>query len=90
MICGVSSPKGSRAIGVDLVHGAMDLRGYAHPESAFYVFGPEDGTLGADVLGWCDDVIYVPTRFCMNLAATVNVVLYDRLLKRGGGWELQN
>jgi tRNA(Leu) C34 or U34 (ribose-2'-O)-methylase TrmL len=24
----------------------------------------------------------VPTRFCMNLAATVNVVLYDRLAKR--------
>jgi tRNA(Leu) C34 or U34 (ribose-2'-O)-methylase TrmL len=24
----------------------------------------------------------VPTRLCMNLAATVNVVLYDRLVKR--------
>jgi tRNA(Leu) C34 or U34 (ribose-2'-O)-methylase TrmL len=28
-------------------------------------------------------VIYIPTRYCMNLAATVNVVLYDRMAKRG-------
>lgn len=27
------------------------------------------------------DLVAVPTRFCMNLAATVNVVLYDRLAK---------
>ncbi len=46
------------------------------------MFGPEDGTLGDDVLSWCRDVIYVPTRYCMNLAATVNVVLYDRMQKR--------
>jgi tRNA(Leu) C34 or U34 (ribose-2'-O)-methylase TrmL len=26
-------------------------------------------------------VVYVPTIGCMNLAATVNVVLYDRLAK---------
>jgi tRNA(Leu) C34 or U34 (ribose-2'-O)-methylase TrmL len=25
----------------------------------------------------------VPTRRCLNLAAAVNIVLYDRLLKRG-------
>jgi len=26
-------------------------------------------------------VVYIPTVGCMNLAATVNVVLYDRLAK---------
>jgi tRNA(Leu) C34 or U34 (ribose-2'-O)-methylase TrmL len=26
-------------------------------------------------------VVYIPTTGCMNLAATVNVVLYDRLSK---------
>lgn len=69
-------------VAVDLVPGARDLRCYHHPERAFYVFGPEDGTLGGPVLEWCRDVIYVPTRDCMNLAATVNVVLYDRMCKR--------
>jgi tRNA(Leu) C34 or U34 (ribose-2'-O)-methylase TrmL len=26
-------------------------------------------------------VVYIPTTGCMNLAATVNVVLYDRMAK---------
>ena len=46
------------------------------------IFGPEDGSLGESVFSYCRDIIYVPTNFCMNLAATVNVVLYDRLLKQ--------
>ena len=70
-------------VAVDLIDGACDLTKYKHPERAFYIFGPEDGTLGDDVLAWCRDVIYVPTKYCMNLAATVNVVLYDRAAKMG-------
>lgn len=69
-------------VAVDLVEGARCLHGYTHPERAFYIFGPEDGTLGAATIEWCRDVIYIPTRGCMNLAATVNVVLYDRQKKR--------
>lgn len=69
-------------VAVELVDGARSLVTYKHPERAFYVLGPEDGTLGRQVLDWCRDVVYVPTRFCMNLAATVNVVLYDRLAKQ--------
>ena len=68
-------------VAVDLIEGAQSLVDYKHPERAFYIFGPEDGTLGADVLKWCRDVVYVPTKHCMNLAATVNVVLYDRASK---------
>jgi len=69
-------------VAVDLIEGAEPLPEYEHPERAFYVFGPEDGTLGASTTSWCRDVIYVPTNRCMNLAACVNVVLYDRLSKR--------
>ncbi len=29
-------------------------------------------------------MVYIPTIGCMNLAATVNVVLYDRLAKSPG------
>ena len=76
-------PYGCVPVAVDLIDGAIPLAGYQHPERAFYVFGPEDSTLGTKVTGWCRDVIYIPTRYCMNLAATVNVVLYDRMIKRG-------
>lgn len=69
-------------VAVDLIEGAASLVEYKHPERAFYIFGPEDGTLGREVTGWCRDTIYIPTDLCMNLAATVNVVLYDRLAKQ--------
>lgn len=68
-------------VAVDLVEGATSLPAYQHPARAFYVFGPENGTLGADVLSWCRDRVSVPTQGCMNLAATVNVILYDRIAK---------
>lgn len=75
-------PYAAVPVAVDLVDGATPLPDFVHPESAFYIFGPEDGTLGAPILDWCPRRVMVPTRFCMNLAATVNVVLYDRLAKQ--------
>lgn len=68
-------------IGVDLVPDAVSLPAFKHPDRAFYIFGPEDGTLGRQHLDRCRHRVFVPTNFCMNLAATVNVVLYDRLAK---------
>jgi tRNA(Leu) C34 or U34 (ribose-2'-O)-methylase TrmL len=46
-----------------------------------YIFGPEDGTISQDMLDRADNVVYVPTIGCMNLAASVIVLLYDRLVK---------
>lgn len=69
-------------VAVDLIEGAIPLPEYEHPERAFYIFGAEDATLGERVTSWCRDTIYIPTDGCMNLAATVNVVLYDRLVKQ--------
>ena len=69
-------------VAVDLVDGAVPLFDYEHPARAFYVFGAEDATLGRRVLDWCRDRVMVPTAGCLNLAACVNVVLYDRALKR--------
>jgi tRNA(Leu) C34 or U34 (ribose-2'-O)-methylase TrmL len=76
-----AAPFGAIPVAVDLVEGACPLPSFRHPERAFYIFGPEDGTLGGAVLARCARRVMVPTRFCMNLAATVNVILYDRLAK---------
>lgn len=84
-------PDGMAVVCVELAEGAMPLTGFQHPGDAFYVFGPEDGTLSQAVIDKADAVVYIPTLSCLNLAATVNVVLYDRLLKSGqadGGDEL--
>jgi tRNA(Leu) C34 or U34 (ribose-2'-O)-methylase TrmL len=66
---------------VEFAENATALPEFLHPDNAFYIFGPEDDTLAQDVINRADTVVYVPTMGCMNLAATVNVVLYDRLAK---------
>ncbi len=72
---------------VEFAEDAIALTEYQHPENAFYIFGPEDGTISQQVIDRADAVVYVPTIGCMNLAATVNVVLYDRLTKSPQGFE---
>jgi tRNA(Leu) C34 or U34 (ribose-2'-O)-methylase TrmL len=70
-----------KVICVDLVEGAVPLPNFQHPQKAIYLFGPEDGTLTQQLINQADAVVYIPTIGCMNLAATVNVLLYDRLSK---------
>ncbi|WP_299008483.1 RNA methyltransferase [uncultured Shewanella sp.] len=67
---------------VDLVEGACPLPEFQHPDNALYIFGPEDGTVNQSLIDASDAVVYMPTRGCMNLAASVNVLLYDRMAKK--------
>jgi len=79
----ISIPENAVPVAIELVEGATSLVDFIHPENAFYIFGPEDKSLDKEVVAWCKHVIYVPTVGCMNLAASVNVVLYDRMAKLG-------
>ena len=72
---------GMKIVCIDLVEGAIPLPSYQHPQQALYILGPEDGSIEQAIIDQADDVVYVPTIGCMNLAATTNVVLYDRLAK---------
>lgn len=74
-------PAGTRVVCIEFARGATALPAFVHPQKVLYIFGPEDGSISQNVLDQADDVVYVPTTGCMNLAATVNVVLYDRLAK---------
>ncbi|MCZ2721649.1 RNA methyltransferase [Marinomonas sp. 15G1-11] len=71
----------TKIVCVDLIQGATPLPAFEHPEKALYIFGPEDNTIGQEVVDRADFVVFVPTTGCMNLAASVNVLLYDRLAK---------
>ena len=74
-------PAGSKTVVVELALGATALPEFSHPENAFYIFGPEDGTVDQHIIDAADEVIYIPTLACLNLAASVNIVLYDRNCK---------
>lgn len=67
---------------VELVPGAVPLPFFEHPEDAVYVFGPEDGSVSKALKVLGHHIVVIPTNFCLNLSAAVNVVLYDRLLKK--------
>ncbi|WP_188150431.1 RNA methyltransferase [Teredinibacter waterburyi] len=75
-------PENVKIVCVELVEGATSLTEYQHPDRAIYIFGPEDGSISQQLVDAADDVVYIPTVNCLNLAATVNVVLYDRLAKQ--------
>jgi tRNA(Leu) C34 or U34 (ribose-2'-O)-methylase TrmL len=76
-------PDNSTLVAIELIEGATPLMDFVHPDNAYYVFGPEDGSIKKELLDHCQHVVYIPTIGCMNLAATVHVVLYDRMAKSG-------
>ena len=75
------APANMQVVCVEFAENAIPLPEYQHPENAFYVFGPEDGSISQELIDKADAVVYVPTKGCMNLAATANIVLYDRSTK---------
>ncbi len=76
------TPYGCIPVAVELCDRAKPLYRFTHPERAYYIFGPEDGSVKREILERVPLVVSVPTNGCMNLAATVNVVLYDRMAKQ--------
>lgn len=69
-------------IAVDLIEGSIPLPEFEHPKRGYYIFGAEDATLGKRITDKCKYVIHIPTNYSMNLAAAVNVVLYDKMIKK--------
>lgn len=66
---------------VEFMENAEQLPDFVHPEQAVYVFGPEDGDVPKGIKVRCERFVRIPSRHCLNLAAAVHLVLYDRNLK---------
>lgn len=78
-------PAETEVVCVEFAEGAKPLPEFSHPARALYIFGPEDGSVPQEIVSKADHVVYVPTIGCMNLAASVNVLLYDRQAKSDSG-----
>jgi tRNA(Leu) C34 or U34 (ribose-2'-O)-methylase TrmL len=68
---------------VEIREHALPLQIFTHPPNAVYVFGPEDGEVPQVYRRLCHYFVRIPSLHCLNLAAAVNVVLYDRTAKLG-------
>lgn len=66
---------------IELLPNSVPLQTFKHPYNAVYVFGPEDGSVSQVFRRYCHHFVHLPSKYCLNLAATVNIVLYDRHIK---------
>ncbi len=76
-----NTPYCCEKVAVEFVEESKCLKEFKHPKRAYYIFGPEDGSLGKNIFDKCQHIIKIPSLHCLNLAQTVNIVLYDRMVK---------
>ena len=76
-------PEGCALVGVELTDDAVELPSFRHPANAAYILGPERGSLSAEMVGRCDFVVKIPTKFCINVSLAGALVMYDRTLQMG-------
>ena len=76
-----AQPIGAVPVLVEMWEDATPLPEFRHPHTAFYIFGPENGSLSR---AYPENIprVMIPSYLCLNLAAAVNVVLYDRRAKQ--------
>lgn len=80
----VEIPQGCKIIGVEITDESIDLPSFKHPLQAVYVLGGERSSLSDEMLARCDQVIKIPTKFCLNVATAGAIVMYDRHRVLGG------
>ena len=76
-------PKRCQLVGVELTDTAIELPSFHHPPQAAYVLGPERGSLSQAITERCAFVIRIPTAFCVNVAISGAIVMYDRIISLG-------
>jgi len=75
-------PKDSMVVGIEIDEDAHDLCTFAHPARALYLLGAEDSGL-QEMYGYCDALVKIQSDYCLNVATTGAIVMYDRSLHRG-------
>jgi tRNA G18 (ribose-2'-O)-methylase SpoU len=76
-------PRGCALVGVEISDEAVELPSFHHPRCAAYVFGPERGSLTAEMAGRCDYLVRIPTQFSLNVGIAGAIVMYDRVMSLG-------
>jgi rRNA methylases len=76
-------PRGCKLVGVEISDDAIELPSFRHPRTAAYVFGRERLSLSPALVGRCDYVVRIPTRFSVNVGIAGAIVIYDRVISLG-------
>ena len=65
---------------LERTEGATPLHEFEHPRRAFYVFGPEDGSVPKDIFPDAPRIC-IDTEGSLNLGVAVNLTLHDRRVR---------
>jgi len=77
-----SIPKSTKLIGIEIDDRGKKLYSFVHPERSIYLLGAEDIGLSEESINECDCIVEIPDcKYCLNVAVTGSIILYDRLLK---------
>jgi len=68
-------------VGIEIDDISVPLYTFIHPQRCAYLLGAEDTGLD-DAACLCDSVIEIPSSYCLNVATTGAIVMYDRSLGR--------
>lgn len=68
-------------VAIEFRQNSEQLTYFEHPKNPVYVFGPEDGSIPTVILQHCHRFVVIPSKHCLNLAAAIYIILYDRILK---------
>ncbi len=82
-VAALTLPRGCQLVGVELLDEAEALPSFRHPSAAAYVLGPERGSLSPALTARCDNLIQIPTKFCVNMGVAGAIVMYDRMISLG-------
>jgi tRNA(Leu) C34 or U34 (ribose-2'-O)-methylase TrmL len=75
-------PRDSKLVAVETKQpNSVSLVSFDHPDRAIYLLGAEDRGLSQEALEISDYIVEIPTKYCLNVASTGSIILYDRLSK---------
>lgn len=73
-------PRDCSLVGVE-TSGTKSLERFTHPERAIYLLGAEDRGLSEAAMAKCSWVVRIESAYCLNVATTGSIVMYDRISK---------
>lgn len=72
-------PKDCNLIGLEFPHvKSSNIHNFCHPERCIYLLGSEDSGLSNQAIESCNQLLYIPTKYCLNVATTGSIVMFDR------------
>lgn len=79
-----SIPINTVLVCIEISENAKSLHDFEPPERIIYLLGPEDGSIPKDFMSHeqVKHILYIPTKYCINLAVAGSITMYHHNLKR--------